>query len=273
MQLSCLPVSFFRELVDGRMSVAEWARLGASIGLDAIDLSIAFVPDRSRSGVAALRRDIEAAGIGVTMLTTYPDFTHPDPGQRERELASALETLDVAAGLGARLVRVTAGQAHPETGRAAGIARAVEGLTRLVEMNRHASVTPVYENHAKPFVWQYTDFSQPPEIFCEIVARTAGTGLGVNFDTANATAFADNPVALLGQVLPRVVSVHAADTAVRGALQMVLLGTGIVPFPALFQRLKQVGYDGWICMEEGSFRGPEGVRAAARFVRETWAAA
>ncbi|MDI7275054.1 MAG: sugar phosphate isomerase/epimerase family protein [Anaerolineae bacterium] len=273
MRLSCLPVSFFRDLQEGRMSIAAWAEMGARAGLDAIDLSIAFVPDRSASAVAALRRDIAAAGMSVAMLTTYPDFTHPDPACRERELSLAEETVRVAAGLGARLLRVTAGQAHPETGRDEGISWAVEGLTRLVERTAGTGVTLAYENHARPFVWDYTDFSQPPEVFAEIVRRTARAGLKVNYDTANATAFADDPLALLDLVIDRVVSVHAADTGVRGALKMVLLGTGLVDFPAVFRRLKRAGFDGWICMEEGSFQGEEGVRAAARYIRETWEAA
>ncbi|MCL6432586.1 MAG: sugar phosphate isomerase/epimerase [Anaerolineae bacterium] len=273
MKLSCLPVSFFRDIQEGRMSVAAWAEMAARAGLDALDLSIAFVPDRSERAVAALRRDIAAAGMRVAMLTTYPDLTHPDPARRERELALAEETVHVAAGLGACLMRVTAGQAYPETGREEGISWATEGLTRLAERAAGSGVTLVYENHARPFVWQYTDFSQPPEVFVEIVRRTAGTGLGVNFDTANATAFADDPLALLEQVIDRIVSIHAADTSARGALKMVLLGTGLVPFAAIFRRLKQAGFDGWVCMEEGSLQGEEGVRAAARYIRETWESA
>ncbi len=273
MRLSCLPVSFFRELQEGRLSVPEWARMGARLGLDAIDLSIAWVPERSAAGLAALRREIEGAGLGVAMLTAYPDFTRPDAAGRQHELEQTREVLRVAAGLGAQLLRVTAGQAHPETPRDAGIAWAAEGLARVADMARGSGVTPVYENHAKPFVWQYSDFSQPSDIFLEIVHRTADAGLAVNFDTANAAAFADDTVALLEQVLDRVVSVHAADTAVRGALQMVLLGTGIAPIPAVFRCLRQAGFDGWVCMEEGSKRGEEGIRAAARYVRDTWAAA
>jgi len=270
MKLSCLPVSFFPAILEGRMTVAEWARLGAAIGLDAIDLSIALVPDRSASGLATLRCDIEAAGLGVTMVTSYPDFTHPDPEQRKRELALEQDVVRVAAVLGAKYVRATAGQAHPKTGHGEGIAWAVEGLSQLIKTTRSSGVTIVYENHAKPFIWQYTDFSRPPDIFLEIVHRTADCGLGVNFDTANATAFAEDPVSLLAEVVQRVVTVHAADTAVRGTLEMVLLGTGLVPFTEIFGTLKGVGFDGWICMEEGSCQGQAGVEAAAQFVRRTW---
>lgn len=270
MRLSCLPVSFFADIIAGRMTVGEWAQLGASAGLDAIDLSILFVHDQSPAALSALRRDIEAAGMRVAMVTSYPDFTHPDPAQRARELEQEQTVVAVAEALGADLVRVTAGQAHPETDRETGIAWAVDGLKRLVAATRHSPVKLAYENHAKPGAWTYTDFSQPPEIFLEIVRRTAEAGLGVNFDTGNATAFAEDPCQLLEQVIGRVVSVHAADTAIRGALQPVLLGTGVTPFPALFARLRQAGFDGWLCMEEASFQGRAGVEAAARFVREEW---
>ena len=270
MKLSCLPVSFFDDIIKGRISVGEWAQMGADLGLDAIDLTILFVPDRSPAALAELRRDIEAAGMRVAMVATYPDFTHPDPARRERELALEQEAVVAAAALGAALVRVAAGQAHPETGYEAGVAWAVEGLSRLIETTRDTGVTLVYENHAKPGAWDYTDFSQPPDIFLEIVRRTAGVGLGVNFDLGNASSFAEDPVAMLEEVIDRVVSVHAADTARPGEFRPVLLGTGATPYPALFGRLKQAGWDGWICMEEASFQGRAGFEAAARFIRRTW---
>lgn len=254
------------------MSVAEWARMAAEIGLDAIDLSILFVPDHRVETILALRREIEQAGMRVAMVTTYPDFTHPDPAHRERELVKAEETVSVAAGLGAELVRVTAGQAHPDVSRDRGIGWAVEGLSRLAEKTRNSRVTLVYENHSKPAAWTYTDFSEPPDRFLEIVNRTSGIGLGINFDTANATAFAPDPLALLDRVVNRVVSVHASDSAVKGALQPVLIGEGITPFPALFAHLQEAGWDGWICIEEASFNGRQGIIQAVNFIRSTWTA-
>jgi sugar phosphate isomerase/epimerase len=131
-------------------------------------------------------------------------------------------------------------------------------------------VNLVFENHAKPGAWQYIDFCHPTDVFLEIVERTAGTTLGVNWDTANTLAYGDEPLPVLGKVLDRVVSVHAADTAARGELKPVLMGTGLVPFPEMFRILKQAGFGGWICMEEASFQGKAGVEAAARFIRKTW---
>ncbi len=60
MKLSCLPVSFFPDIIAGHMSVGEWARMGAEIGFDAIDLSILFLPDPSPAKVAAMRREVRA---------------------------------------------------------------------------------------------------------------------------------------------------------------------------------------------------------------------
>ena len=53
----------------------------------------------------------------------------------------------------------------------------------------------------------------------------------------------------------------------------MLLGEGLVPFRPLFARLKQGGFDGWICVEEASRRGAEGIRKATAFVRSLWAEA
>ncbi len=273
MKLSCLPVSFFEDIISGKMKLNEWACIGAEAGLEAVDLSILFLPELTLSAARAARQQIQSAGVRVAMLTTYPDFTHPDAMQRQIELDKECHAVSLAAELGAELIRVTAGQAHPETGLQEGVHWAVEGLRQLVEQTKGEGVRIVYENHAKPGAWQYTDFSQTPDIFLEILSKVDHPGLGVNFDAGNATAFADAPLELLERVLPRLTSVHASDTSTRGQLKHTLLGTGLTPYHEIFQRLKKAGWDGWVCMEEASYRGREGVRLAADFIRETWAKA
>jgi sugar phosphate isomerase/epimerase len=269
-RLSCLPVSFFPEILSGQMSVAEWARTGARLNLDAVDLSILFIPDRSLASASRLRSQIESEGTRVAMVTTYPDFTHPDEKIRRHELKMEVEAVAIASELGAEMVRVTAGQAHPQTAIPDGIRWAADGLASLVDQCAQFGVTLVYENHAKPMVWEFTDFSQPPEIFPEICRLTSGSALMVNFDAGNAASFAADPVDLLSQVMDRVYSIHASDTARKGALEHVLLGTGVTPYQDIFKRLVESGWDSWICMEEASRQGVQGIEKAANYIRETW---
>jgi len=269
-KLSCLPVSYFPRILGGEMSVRQWAREAVEVGLDAIDLSILFLKSLDDDYLAGLRAEIEQAGARVCMVTTYPDFTHPSEEERKRQLDQLTCDIAAAAQLGGELVRVTAGQAHPETGIEQGIGWAVTGLTRALEAARRHEVRLVYENHARGTGWRYNDFSHPTQIFLAIVERTAGTSLGVNWDTANILAYGDNPLPVLKRVLPRVVSVHAADTSTRGQLTPVLLGTGLVPFRETFAILKKAGFDGWICIEEASFNGRSGIEAAARYIRRIW---
>lgn len=273
MKLSCLPVSYFSEIVAGRMSVEEWAWEASEAGLDAIDLSILLVRDRDPPSLKATREGIRAAGTLVAMVTTYPDFTHPDPALRVQEAEKLRLDLATCAELGAQLVRVTAGQAHPATGRADGVGWAVSGLLDALENARRLGITLVYENHAKPAVWNYFDFSFPTDVFLDLVEATEGTPLGINFDTANPIVYGDDPLPLLRRVMHRVVSVHASDTAYHGQLAPVVVGEGVVPLVDIFRVLRENDFDGWICIEEASYTGPAGVKAAVANVRRQWDAA
>ena len=270
MQLSCIPVSFFSDIIEGKMSFRQWAELGKEAGLDAVDLSVMFFKDSSRQTLAAARSQVEDAGMQIAMLNTYPDMSHPDAAQRAKEIEAEIANVEMAAALGAKMVRVVAGQAHPETGRQEGIAWVTAGIKQVADATIDTGVQLVYENHGKPGAWQYTDFSQPPDIFLEIARGIADTSVGINYDSANATAFSDDPVALLEAVIDRVVSVHAADTGVKGQLTPVVVGEGIAPIEALFTVLHRAGWDRWMCIEEASFQGPEGLKKAARFCREAW---
>jgi sugar phosphate isomerase/epimerase len=272
-KLSCLPVSFYPELIAGHMRLGEWARMGAELGLDAVDVSVLFFADRSPRAVARARQEVEEQGISLGMMSTYPDFTHPDPTRRAYELDAALEALDLAANLGVRYLRAIAGQAHPETGRQEGIGWAVEGLQALVEASRGSGVAVVYENHDQAGVMAYLDFSAPPEVFLAICQATAKAGLGINFDTANAVVHSPDPLALLDQVIDRVVTVHASDTRSAERLAPAVIGAGVVPFAPLFERLCRAGWDNWLCIEEASGQGRAGVEAAVQYIRQAWAEA
>ena len=168
MKLSCLPVSFFQDLLSGRMTILEWANLGEEEGLDAIDLSAMLIAQHTPAYLEQLKADLAGTGMPLTMITTYSDFTHPDAGQRQREMEYARFDIALSAQLGARYLRVLAGQAYPGTECAQGIQWVTESFKWLDEVAVRHGVQLLFENHSSPGSWRFTDFSHPPEIFLEI---------------------------------------------------------------------------------------------------------
>ncbi|MEE9612634.1 MAG: sugar phosphate isomerase/epimerase family protein [Desulfatiglandales bacterium] len=271
MKLSCLPVSLFKELDSGEMSIKQWAEYGKSIGLDAIDLMMVNIKAHTPKYLKTINEGLEEAGIGIAMITTYPDFTHPHEFQREREVEYLRNDIAVASQLNAKMLRVTAGQAHPETGREDGIKWAIEGLKKVEKIGEKYGVTLVYEDHSKPGGWDYMDFSNPPDIFLEIAKGIKDTSIGINFDTANIlVAGEERTVEVLEEVIDQVESIHVADMATKGAMDPTLIGTGIVPNKEVFAYLKKHGWDKWLCIEEWGNQGLEGIKKAVEYTRNAW---
>jgi sugar phosphate isomerase/epimerase len=129
MRLSCLPVSLYADLSAGRRSIGDWFRLAADLGLDGADVSALHVAGRTMSDLEAWRRDAEDAGIAIAMLVLYSDFTHPDAGERRRQVEGVRRGIDVAARLGAQAIRLTAGQVRADVSEQEGLAWAAAGLT------------------------------------------------------------------------------------------------------------------------------------------------
>ena len=273
MKLSCLPVSYFRALIEGTMTIPEWLAQAAALGLDGTDLSVLFFERRGAAMLRDLRTRIADAGLSLAILNTYPDLTHPDAATRQGEARQLVEDIRLASLLGAANVRVVAGPRHPETTRADGIRWCVEALRAASAAAGDEAVRLVFENHSQPAGWERPDFSFDPEVFLSIADGLAGSRVAILFDTANPIAWGAEPLAILERVIDRVTCVHAADTSVRGMLRPSQIGKGLVPFARIFRRLKQAGFDGWISIEEASGTGTAGMRQAVSAVQRAWAEA
>ncbi len=270
MKISCLPVSLFSDINSGKMSIEEWVKASGDLGLDGVDFSMNFLKCHSAVYVRELREMLEKHGVPVVMCTTYPDFTHPDRLQRERELIYFASDLALCSELGIKYLRVLAGQAHPETSRTDGIRWAIDGIRRAADYSDRYGIKMLYEDHAKPGAWDYIDFSYPPDIFLEILNGIWDTSVGVNFDTGNIDAYGWNSVDVLKKVLPKVETIHVSDMAEHGKFAPVLIGTGSTPIKECFTYLKENKWDKWLCIEEASFKGLPGIKQAVANTRSLW---
>lgn len=270
MKLSCIPVSLYEDIFSGKKSVIDWIHFAAALGLEGVDFSVKFFPNREKDTLNTITAEGQKIGIEFCALACYPDFTHPDADQRAQEITQMKADVQLTKVLGAKYARVTAGQNHPGTDREQGICWAVNGLRQVVDEADRLGVTLVYENHTKGAPWQYWDFSQPNEIFLEILNNLANTSLKVCFDTANSLVLREDPIMLLEAVIDRIAVVHVFDICTPGEFETVLVGTGASPIRQVFSILKRNGFDGWLSIEEASRTGKAGFEKAVPFVRRAW---
>ena len=273
MKLSCLPVSYFKEIIDGKKTIKEWAREANEIGFDFIDLSILFLRNKTYEYLKTIHNDLDEAGIQVGIVNTYTDFTNPVEIERKKQMDQFKKDIIMSSMVGAKIVRITAGQAHPGISRKQGVSWAVENIIEAIKIGRNNGIEVVFENHSKPGVWDYFDFSHPSNIFLEIVniiTEIKKIPLGILFDTANPLVIGEDPLMILEKIIDKVICIHAADIGTIGQLNPVTIGTGIVPFGSIFKLLKKSGFDGLITIEEASGKGRESVEFAAKFIRQKW---
>src|SRR6185312_6613879 len=117
--------------------------------------------------------------------------------------------------------------------------------------------------------WEYPEFAQKMNVFCQLVERIQHPNFGVNYDPSNAYLAGEDPLELLKRVSDRVVTMHASDRYLKegtiedlrkeesGAVGYAKrlshgeIGKGLNDYDAIFTELKNVGFDSWISIEDG----------------------
>jgi len=271
MKLSCLPVSLFKEIIEGRMTLGEWAVLAEKVGLDAVDLSVLLIKNRTPVCIRDAQNEFKKHTMPVAMVTTYSDFTNPDEAQRKRELAYAISDIALASNLSAQYIRLTAGQEYEGVDEDQTLQTAAECFLKAKEFADDMGVKILFENHSKPGAWERPDYLFDTRRFLKFAELLKNTGIGINFDTANTFAYGDDPLPVLTKILPQLETIHVNDTDAPGSLHFVVAGTGMAPIKEIFTAVKRAGFDGWICIEEAGMKGPDGIIRAIDYVKKTWA--
>ncbi len=284
-QLAAFPKAFMQELCKtGTMKLKDWIELAEPLELDGLEWYAGFLEMADRGNWTKLRQAVEAHGMVIPMLCCSPDFTHPDAAFRAEQIRRQTGWIEMAAELGARFCRVLSGQRRPELSQAEGIALAAESIEACLPRAEKLGVTLILENHYKDDFWEYPEFVQKLEPFCQLVERVQHPCFGVNYDPSNAFLAGDDPLELLRRVARRVVTMHASDRYLKSGTLADLraeeagtvgyasrlshgeIGRGLNDYDAIFRELKQVGFDGWISIEDG-VEGMDQLRRSAEFLR------
>ena len=284
-KISVFPKCFFDQLCSGEMDMIEWIHAAAQLGAEGIEHYDGFFKSLRREDVEPVRRAMRETGQVTSMLCFSPDFTHPDLEERRRQVERQKAAIDVCATLGTSYCRTLSGQNYPDMSREEGIERTVDGIHRSLEYAERRGITLCMENHYKDGNWTYSEFAQPEDIYLEIFDRIDSPCFGVQYDPSNAVVGGYDPVVFLEKVKHRVVTMHASDRYLAAGATLEdlrqtdgtigysdkllhgVIGQGLNDYDAIFRILSEVGFSGWISVEDG-VKGLEEIRRSVEFIKE-----
>jgi sugar phosphate isomerase/epimerase len=283
--ISVFPKCYFDDLVAGRRDYVQWIHDAATLGGEGVEHYDEFIRSYEPRDVDPVIEAMRETGQVTSMLCFSPDFTHPDPGERRRQVARQRAAIDLTVRFGARYCRTLTGQRRPEVTRQQGIAWSVECITQSLDYAAERDVVLCLENHYKVGDWLYPEFAQAEDVFLEIIDRIESPHFGVQYDPSNAVVAGFDPVAFLEKVKHRLVTMHASDRyLVPGTrLEDIRAADGTIGYPdqlrhgetgkgtndydAIFRILAEVGFSGWISVEDG-MNGLDELRRSVDFLKE-----
>ena len=219
-----------------------------------------------------LRERLERHGLALTGGWCPLRFSEPE--QLDEDLAALDRTLDLFDDAGARDARPVFGdggsverRANPGAGAPslddAGWRRWAEGVARAQETARKRGYEPTLHPHTSTYVESPQEIERALEL----------TDVGVLVDTGHLLLGGSDPIASVRAWGERVTYVHVKDVRLDVVREVVAeradvlegwrrgmfceLGEGDVDLPAFFDALSDVGYDGWIVVEQDRIPRPD----------------
>ncbi|HCS54876.1 sugar phosphate isomerase/epimerase family protein [Rubinisphaera sp.] len=284
--LAAFPKAYMQALCkDGSMKLSEWFELASTLDVDGLEFYAGFLEMADEANWPRFRQQVADLGMTIPMLCCSPDFTHPAADFREIEIAKQKRWIEMIHALGGSYCRVLSGQRRPELSTAEGVRLAAESIQACLPYAERHDVTLILENHYKDDFWEYPEFAQKIDVFCDLVNAIDHPNFGVNYDPSNAFLAGDDPLELLKRVSDRVVTMHASDRyLISGTIDDLRneeegsvgyakrlshgeIGKGLNDYDAIFSELKSKGFDSWISIEDG-VDGIEQLRRSADFLRK-----
>jgi sugar phosphate isomerase/epimerase len=228
-------------------------RLISMLGLEGVDLGL--MGNRSHVRPEVVRKDLpywvgvlkerlDQSGLVASEIFAVPwtDFetmapNNPDPAQQEESAAFFRDMLDLAVRLGAPGLTILPGTLFNGESWESSIKRSAEALKWRVDAAAKASLRLSVEGHMGSNV-------DTPEKLAHLVELTPGLELALDYTHYTAQGFTD---AEIEPLLDYTGHFHLRGGA-RGRLQ-TKFKDNTVDYQRVVQRMKEIGYDGYICLE------------------------
>ncbi|WP_240415369.1 sugar phosphate isomerase/epimerase family protein [Paenibacillus periandrae] len=202
-----------------------------------------------------VEKALQQEGLEIACVGASNNFALPDAASRQEQLNHIIESVDIAARFGAKVVRVFSG--NQQDGVAYDEARywIIEGLKAAADYASSKNVVLCLENHGL--------FAGKSEQVRSIIREVDSFALRSTFDMGNFMLVDENPNDAFEQLQSVVAHVHCKDFIKVGEdfqgesyaslsgdkYAGTIIGEGSVDLRHLLGRLKENGYDGWLTVE------------------------
>ncbi len=237
------------ELEDVARAARAYGYAGVELRALGGGLDLLSRPEFQPGEVERTREWLERQGLEVCCVDTSCTFDSPDDAERRRQVEVAGRHCELAAALGAPLVRV-----FPDL--------VPEGATREETRDRIADslreVARLAPRGVRVGLETHGDFACGPAT-AEIVSRADHPNLCVIWDAANTFASGEALEVSARAVAPYLAHVHLRDARPMGKEHWtpVLAGRGLVPFDRVVAALGRLDYRGYVSFEFEKYWHPE----------------
>jgi sugar phosphate isomerase/epimerase len=250
-------------------SIAKLGYAGVEI---MADVPHAYPPEMSAERTAAVRRQIEAAGLAISNInaftlfatgdTYHPTWIENDLRQVARRIEHTRNVIHMAAGLGAKTISLQPGGPVGKTPRDVALRRYEAGLMEVLPLAEEAGITLMVEPEPGLII-------QRADECVEFLERVNHPHLKMNADLGHFYCVGEDPAAVVRQYAKHIAHVHVEDIGDNRVHQHLVPGEGAMDFAAIFEALRAVDYPGWVTVELYPYvsSAEESGRQAMEFLR------
>jgi len=245
-------------LIEALSSIAEIGFEGAEILCDHPHL---FPGRTTADEIEAIQKLLDEKQLGISNINANtancyfnplppenvfePSLSSANKAYREWRINFSQEAIRLASSLGARCISVTSG--HPGSGGSPqqGLGYFIESLQQICEVADKYDVHVGIEYEPGLLVERATEVA-------EVIEQVGSAHLGVNLDIGHSYLNWETATEAIDCLAGRIWNVHVEDIAQRKHFHLVP-GDGDLPIEEYLNRLKHVGYDGYLTVELYTF--------------------
>lgn len=268
MKIAVSSYSYSQYIRAGKMTQTDAVVRAAEMGFEGIEIvgldAKENAPMAEQIAYAEeLRRAAETAGIEIVSYMTGGKLYNGDPAADAAEVARIKGQLDVAAVLGAKVLRHDVCYSEQFNGRVVGFERMLptiaENAREITEYGASLGIRTCTENHGR--------IAQDSDRMERLYYMVDHENYGLLIDMGNFACADQNSVLSTSRLAPYAIHAHAKDFVIkpygtkpkenekyflsRGCNYLFgcAIGDGDIPVAQCVAILKKAGYDGWISIE------------------------